>query len=253
MSELLTDKVALITGGASGIGLATARNFLNEGAKVMISDINGEQGAEIVQELSSLGEIAFVENNVADEASCQHAVDQTVDRFGRLDIAVNNAGVIGETKPLLDISAEGWQRTMDININGVFFGLKAQVKAMLGKGGAIVNLASMASKIAVPSASDYITSKHAVDGLTKAAALDFAQAGIRINAVGPAIIETPLLATISDSESATESTEQAIAMHPIGRLGKAEEVASLITYLASDQASFCTGSYYPVNGGYLAH
>ena len=117
MTQLLKDKVALVTGGASGIGYETARSFLREGARVMIGDINLEQGRKVAEELSSLGDIAFVENNVTAEASCQNAVEHTVKRFGRLDIAVNNAGVIGETKPLLELSAEGWQRTMNININ----------------------------------------------------------------------------------------------------------------------------------------
>ncbi len=253
MTQLLNHKVALITGGASGIGYATARAFLAEGASVMIADINVELGRKVAGELASLGKIAFVENNVADESSCQQAVDETVRQFGRLDIAVNNAGVIGQNQPLLEISAEGWQRTLDINVNGVFFGLKAQIRQMLGSGGSIINLASIASKIATPCTADYITSKHAVDGLTKAAALDYAANGIRINSVGPAIIETPLIATLAQTEVAQAAAAQAIAMHPIGRLGQPEEVASLITWLASDQASFCTGGYYPVNGGYLAH
>jgi NAD(P)-dependent dehydrogenase (short-subunit alcohol dehydrogenase family) len=254
LTQLLKEKVALITGGASGIGYETARAFLSEGASVMIADINVEMGEKVCEELASLGSIAFVQNNVAEEASCQSAVEQTVRQFGRLDIAVNNAGVIGQTQVLHEISADGWQRTMDININGVFFGLKAQVKQMLTSGGgSIVNLASVASKVATPTAADYVTSKHAVEGLTKAAALDYATRGIRINSVGPAIIETPMLDAIAQTEEAQATTNQAIMMHPIGRLGKPEEVASLITWLASDQASFCTGGYYPVNGGYLAH
>jgi len=253
MSQLLKDKIALITGGASGIGFEAAKAFLKEGAKVMIADINSEQGLVVVDELSSLGSIEFVENNVADETSCQNAVDRTIAKYGRLDIAINNAGVIGETKLLHEISAEGWQRTMNINVNGVFFGLKAQVKAMLESGGSIVNLASVAAKIATPSASDYIASKHAVEGLTKAAALDYADKGIRVNSVGPALIETPLLATIAQTDEAQAAANQAVKMHPIGRLGQPNEVANLIAWLASDQASFCTGGYYPVNGGYLAH
>jgi NAD(P)-dependent dehydrogenase (short-subunit alcohol dehydrogenase family) len=253
VTQLLKNKIALITGGASGIGYATARAFLAEGASVMIADINVEAGRKVVGELASLGQVAFVQNNVADENSCLHAVEETVKQFGRLDIAVNNAGVIGQSQRLLDISAEGWQRTLDININGVFFGLKAQIRQMLGSGGSIINLASIASKIATPCTADYITSKHAVDGLTKAAALDYAGNGIRINSVGPAIIETPMIGKVAQTDEAQAMASQAMAMHPIGRLGKPEEVASLITWLASDQASFCTGGYYPVNGGYLAH
>jgi NAD(P)-dependent dehydrogenase (short-subunit alcohol dehydrogenase family) len=253
MSLLLQDKVALITGGASGIGMETARAFLQEGAKVVIADINSAQGKQAVSELTALGDVVFVENDVADEASCLNAVTQTIASYGRLDIAVNNAGIIGETKALHEISAEGWQRTLDINVNGVFFGLKAQVQAMMKTGGSIINVASIASKIATPATADYVASKHAVEGLTKAAALDYATTGIRINSVGPAIIETPLLATIGQTGDAQAAMNQAIAMHPIGRLGKPQEVANLITWLASDQASFCTGGYYPVNGGYLAH
>lgn len=253
MSQLLKDKVALITGGASGIGFETAKAFLNEGAKVMIADINSEQGIQVAKELSSLGDIEFVENNVSDEASCQNAVDRTVEKYGCLDIAINNAGVIGETKLLHNISAEGWQRTMNINVNGVFFGLKAQIPAMLENGGAIVNLASVAAKIAAPFTSDYIASKHAVEGLTKAAALDYAENNIRINSVGPAVIETPMVAAASQTEELMAAANKVIQMHPIGRIGKPHEVADMIVWLASDKASFCTGGYYPVNGGYLAH
>lgn len=252
MTQLLENKIALITGGASGIGYETARAFLAEGASVMITDIDVAAGQQVCEELASLGKIAFVENNVADESSCQNAVDATVKMYGRLDIAVNNAGVIGQNHPLLEISAEGWQQTMNININGVFFGLKAQIRQMLDSGGSIINLASVASKIASPCAADYITSKHAVDGLTKAAALDYATSGIRINSVGPAIIETPMIGKMAQTEAAQAVASQAMAMHPIGRLGQPEEVANLITWLASDKASFCTGGYYPVNGGYLA-
>lgn len=254
MSKLLENKVALITGGASGIGLETAKVMLREGAKVMITDINQEAGDKAVNELSSLGDISFCINNVADAESCQKVVAETVSQFGKLDIAVNNAGIIGSTKTVFECDLETWQRTQDINVNGVFYGMRAQFQAMKDTGGVIVNLTSIAGKVGVPSSIDYVTSKHAVEGLTKAAALDLAPFGIRVNSVGPGVTETPMVAGVQAvSGGGKESMDKAITMHPIGRLGQPSEIAEMIAFISSDKASWCTGSYYPVNGGYLAH
>jgi NAD(P)-dependent dehydrogenase (short-subunit alcohol dehydrogenase family) len=186
---------------------------------------------------------------VGDPAQCQQLVQETVAAFGRLDMACNNAGIGGEMSQTADYSLEGWQKIINTNLNSVFFCLKYELEAMLKQNspGSIVNMASILGQVGTATAPGYVAAKHAVVGLTQTAAIEYAARGIRINAVGPAYIDTPLLAQLPD-----EAKAMLIGLHPIGRLGRAEEVAELVIWLSSDKASFVTGSYYPVDGGYLA-
>jgi NAD(P)-dependent dehydrogenase (short-subunit alcohol dehydrogenase family) len=244
-------KVALVTGAGSGIGQATARVFAREGAKVVVSDISEQGGEETVRLIrESGGAAAFVRTDVAEPAQCQAMVDQTLETFGRLDFACNNAGIGGEQKPTADYSVEGWQKLIGVNLSGVFYCMKYEIPAMLKSGGgSIVNMASILAMVGFAGAPAYVTSKHGVIGLTENAAVEYGQQGIRVNAVGPGFIRTPL---ISDLEKDPTTYKMLVALHPIGRLGEPEEVAELVAFLCSDRAAFITGAYYPVDGGYLA-
>lgn len=245
----LKGKVAIITGSASGIGKATAVLFAHEGAKVVVSDVNIRDGESVVKNiLDSGGEAIFIKADTSNPVDNENLVNKTVERFGALHIAVNNAGIGGELAPLADYSLEGWKRVIDINLSGVFYGMKYQIPAMLNSGGgSIVNISSILGAVGFPSAPAYTAAKHGVVGLTRQSALDYSAKGIRVNAVGPAFIKTPMISALPP-----EANEQLIAAHPIGRLGEPEEVAQLIAFLASEQASFITGNYYAVDGGYLA-
>jgi NAD(P)-dependent dehydrogenase (short-subunit alcohol dehydrogenase family) len=250
---LLENKVAIVTGGSSGLGLAITRSIVACGGKVVVGDIDESAGAELAAELNG---VAFLRCDVASADDNGALVRKALDTFGALDIAVNNAGISGPFKTLLETDFAQWKKTFAVNVDGVFLGMRAQIPAMLRRGrGSIINMGSIASKIGCPVMPSYIASKHAVDGLSKQAALDFSARGIRINVVGPGIIETPFVtkAEATGGEEARAVMAQATAMHPIGRLGRPEEVAGLVCWLASDEASFCTGGYYPVHGGYLAH
>jgi NAD(P)-dependent dehydrogenase (short-subunit alcohol dehydrogenase family) len=248
---MLEDKVAIVTGAASGIGRAVAEQYAREGAKVAVSDVDRDGGEETVDRIKSAGgEAVFIKADVSDPAACQALVNLTVDRYGSLDIACNNAGIPGEENLTAGYSVEGWQRLIAINLSGVFYCMKYEIPAMLeSENGAIVNMASILGRVGFPTAPAYVAAKHGVIGLTKNAALEYAGQGIRVNSVGPAVIHTPM---ISDLEEDPEALEQLIAAHPIGRLGKPREVADLVAWLSSDKASFVTGSYYPIDGGYLA-
>ncbi|CAN5508387.1 SDR family NAD(P)-dependent oxidoreductase [soil metagenome] len=249
MDNDLQGKTALVTGGASGIGKAVALLYGQHGANVMVSDIDSVQGQQVADQLSALGGNAhFFKADVGDPIQCQRLVQETVDKFGSLDIACNNAGIGGEMNLTADYSLEGWQQIITINLNSVFFCLKYELEIMLKQGkGAIVNMASILGQVGTAGSPGYVTAKHGMIGLTQTAAIEYAPKNIRINAVGPGYIDTPLL-----SQLPSETIQQLIDMHPIGRLGKAEEVAELVVWLSSDKASFVTGSYYPVDGGYLA-
>ena len=239
----------MVTGAASGIGKATALLFGQYGANVMVSDIDQTPGQQVADQLKDAGINArFFRADISDPAQCQQLVQETVDAFGSLDMACNNAGIGGEQNMTADYSLEGWQQIINVNLNSVFFCLKYELAAMIKQGaGAIVNMASILGQVGTAGSPGYVTAKHGLVGLTQTAAIEYAPQGIRINAVGPGYIDTPLLNQLSP-----EVRKQLIDLHPIGRLGKADEVAELVVWLCSDKASFVTGSYYPVDGGYLA-
>jgi NAD(P)-dependent dehydrogenase (short-subunit alcohol dehydrogenase family) len=249
MDKDLQGKTALVTGAASGIGRAVALLYGQHGARVMVSDIDEAQGQQVVAELTAAGaEARFYRADVGDAAQCRALVQATVAAFGTLDVACNNAGITGELSLTADYSLEGWQRIINVNLNSVFFCLKYELEVMLGQGhGSIINMSSILGQVGTPTLSGYVAAKHGIIGLTQTAAQEYAARGIRINAVGPGYIDTPLLSGFS-----AEAKAGLVALHPIGRLGRAEEVAELVVWLSSDKASFVTGSYYPVDGGYLA-
>ena len=246
--KLLENKVAIITGAASGIGKAAAVLYAREGASVVISDIDEKNGNAVVAEVKkSGGEAMFVKSDSSDPEGNKSLVDQTLQKYGQLDIAVNNAGIGGPLAATGEYPIDGWQKVININLSGVFYGMRYQIPAMSKKGGSIVNVASILGMAGTRFSPAYVAAKHGVLGLTKTAALEYADKKIRINSIGPGYIKTPLI-----TNSLDEATIQSlIALHPIGRLGESEEVAELILWLGSDKSSFVTGSYYPVDGGYL--
>ncbi len=248
---MLKDKVALITGGSSGIGRAVALAWAREGAKVVVSDVDRSGGGETVEQVRAAGgEAIFIAADVGKPEDCEALVRGAVEKFGRLDIACNNAGIGGPQAPTADYPLDGWAQVIGINLSGVFYGMKYQLPAMLKNGGgAIVNMASILGAVGFAGAPAYTAAKHGVVGLTQAAALEYSAHGVRINAVGPGFIHTPMISALEDNQAVNDML---VAAHPIGRLGRAEEVAELVLWLSSDKASFVTGSYYPVDGGYLA-
>ncbi|WP_080058575.1 SDR family NAD(P)-dependent oxidoreductase [Spirosoma aerolatum] len=250
MDQDLAGKTALVTGAASGIGKATAILYAQHGANVMLSDVDEAQGQQVAEEILASGAKArFLKADVGDSAQCQQLIQETVKTFGKLDIAFNNAGIGGEMNMTGDYSIEGWHHIINVNLNSVFYCLKYELEAMLSQntGGSIINMASILGQVGTASAPGYVAAKHGILGLTQTAAIEYAPKGIRINSVGPGYIDTPLLRILPD-----EARQAVIALHPIGRLGRSEEVAELVVWLSSDKASFVTGSYYPVDGGYLA-
>ncbi len=244
-------KVAIVTGAASGIGKSVAERYAQGGIAVVLSDVNqtlGEQAASQIRQAG--GQATFVMTDVSRPVDCEHVVDVALAQYGRLDYACNNAGIGGEQNQTADLSIEGWQHILAINLSGVFYCMKYQIPAILKSGGgAIVNMASILGQVGFAGAAGYVAAKHGVVGLTQAAALEYAPQGIRINAVGPGFISTPM---IHELEANSELKSGLVALHPIGRLGRAEEVAELVIWLSSEKASFVTGAYYPVDGGYLA-
>jgi len=247
--KLLKNKVALVTGAGSGIGKAIALLYAKEGAKIIVNDINKAHGQSVVNQIKNEGgEAFFVEADASQEAEVKRLVEKTVEQYGRLDIACNNAGIGGELNLTADYSIEGWNKVIDINLNGVFFGCKYQLQQMeKNGGGVIVNMASIHGFAAAPMSSAYTTAKHAVVGLTKNIGAEYAQKNIRCNAVGPGYIDTPLLDQLEP-----EVLDALKAKHPMNRLGQPEEVAELVLFLSSDKSSFMTGGYYLIDGGYTA-
>jgi NAD(P)-dependent dehydrogenase (short-subunit alcohol dehydrogenase family) len=248
-----TGKVALVTGGSAGIGRATAVAFAREGAKVVVASRRMKEGDETIQLVRQAGSDGFfIKTDVAKAADVRAMVEKTIATYGRLDYAFNNAGVIEEKPgPLVEQSEETFARIMDINVKGVWLSMKYEIPEMLKHGGgAIVNMSSVAGFVGFPGLGIYIASKHAVIGLTKAAAVEYSKSGVRVNAVNPAAIETEMLAHVAGDNP--EAVAQMAAGHPIGRIGRAEEVAEAVIWLCSDKASFVTGHSLLVDGGYTA-
>jgi NAD(P)-dependent dehydrogenase (short-subunit alcohol dehydrogenase family) len=247
--KLLENKVAIVTGAGSGIGKATAELFSREGAKVVVSDINEKNGKTTVEEINkSGGEAFFIKADSSKAGDNEALVKQTVEKYGALDIAVNNAGIGGPLSMTGEYPIDGWKKVIDINLSGVFYGLRFQIPAMLPKGGSIINIASILGQVGTKFSPAYVAAKHGVVGLTKVAALEYADKNIRINSVGPGYIKTPLVMNALDADT----LNSLVGLHPIGRLGESGEIAELILWLASSKSSFVTGSYYAADGGYLA-
>jgi NAD(P)-dependent dehydrogenase (short-subunit alcohol dehydrogenase family) len=245
----LENKVALITGSGSGIGKAAAILFAGQGAKVVISDINESNGHSTAEELKKKGGDAFfIKADSSKPEDNEALIKQTIQKYGRLDIAVNNAGIGGPLSATGEYPIDGWQKVIDINLSGVFYGLRYQIPVMLEKGGSIINVASILGQVGTKFSPAYVAAKHGVVGLTKAAALEYADKNIRINSIGPGYIKTPLVMKSLDDAA----RDALVGLHPIGRLGESEEIAELILWLASSKSSFVTGAYYPIDGGYLA-
>ena len=250
MTKPLQDKVALITGGTTGIGRATAVAFARAGAKVVVSGRRQKEGEETVRLLKEAGGTGtFVAADVAKAADVKNLVASTVALYGRLDVAFNNAGVESEIVMTPDQDEDDYDRVMNVNVKGVWLSMKHEIPAMLKTGGgAIVNTSSVAGLIGMAGVGPYVASKHAVIGLTKCAALEYGKQGIRVNAVAPGAIETPMIERFTESVPRDMLT----SMHPIGRIGRPEEIADTIVWLASSQASFVTGQTIPVDGGFTA-
>lgn len=240
----------LITGASSGIGSAIARRYVSQGASVVLADINDEQGEQVVSDLKATGGRAtYVHCDVANPDHHLTCVEAALREYGRLDVAVNNAGIAGQGAPTATYPVDEWRRVIDVNLSGVFYGMQAQLPVMLKQGkGSIVVISSILGMVGFAGAPAYTAAKHGLIGLVRAAAIDHSAQGVRINAVGPAFIDTPMIASIMQEP---QMAHDVIARHPIGRIGTPVEVAALVEFLGSEAASFITGSYYPVDGGYL--
>jgi len=250
----MEDKVVLVTGGGSGIGRASALAFANAGAKVVVSGRREREALETVALIQKVGgESTFIKADATNETDSRELVAQAVSTYGRLDVAFNNAGIEGEVgKPTHEQSVANYHAVMDTNVLGVLLAMKYEIAAMLKNGGgAIVNNASVGGLVGFPGASVYVASKHAVLGLTKTAALEYAKQGIRINAISPGGIETPMLHRFTGGPG-TDFFNQLAGMHPIGRLGRPEEIAEAVLWLCSDKASFVTGLSLTADGGWTA-
>lgn len=249
MGKEFGGKTAMVTGAGSGIGAAIARRLGAAGAQVIVADLNDATAEDVAAEVRKNGGVAAsVRQDVGDAASVQRSVEFAETQFGSLDLAVNNAGIGGGSAPVADYSIDDWDKVIAVNLSGVFYGMKYQLPALLRSGGgSIVNVASILGSVGTPNAAGYVAAKHAVVGLTKTAALEYAASNVRVNAIGPGYIDTPLLKALDEA-----AFKGLVGLHPIGRLGRSEEVAELALFLLSDRASFITGSYHLVDGGYTA-
>ena len=246
----LENKVAFITGAGSGIGKSTALLFARHGASLVLSDINEDHLLQVVGEVKALGaEAVGVTADSSKPEDNKEVVDIALTEFGRLDIAVNNAGIGGALAPVGEYEVAEWQKVININLNGVFYGMRYQIPAMEKTGkGSIINVASILGSVGFANSSAYVAAKHGVVGLSKTAALEYSSKGIRVNSVGPGFIKTPLV----QNSLSPEAYAGLVGLHPIGRLGEPEEVAEVFLFLASDRSSFVTGSYYTVDGAYTS-
>ena len=246
-------KISLVTGAGSGIGRAVAELYAQGGARVIVADINEAGGDETVRRIRAAGgQALFCHTDVASANECEKLVRFAVEKCGRLDIACNNAGIRGESSQTGDYSLEGWNQVISTNLSGIFYCMRYEIQAMMEHGkGVIVNMSSVLGQVAFASSAAYVAAKHGVIGLTRTAAVEYARLGIRVNAVGPSFIKTPMIPVGEDGEI-PYIYKMLAGQHPVGRLGEASEVAELVAWLSSDKASFVTGSFYPVDGGYLA-
>lgn len=245
----LDERVAIVTGAGSGIGRAIALAFAGAGARVLVSDIRDQGGLETVERIASSGGVAaYLRADSSKPADQEALVREAVRRFGALHVAVNNAGIGGPNAPVGEYPIDGWDRVIAVNLSGVFYGMRFQLDAIKAAGGgAVVNVASILAQVGYRKSAAYVAAKHGIVGLTRTAALEYAPHKVRVNVVGPGFIRTPLIEGLPP-----EALAAIEALHPLGRLGEASEVAELVLWLSSDQASFVTGAYYPVDGGYLA-
>jgi NAD(P)-dependent dehydrogenase (short-subunit alcohol dehydrogenase family) len=248
---MFSEKVAMVTGAASGIGRVVAEMYAREGAKVVVSDIDEQGGLETLRMIEAAGgQAIFVNTDVSRPEACESLVQVILDTYGRLDLACNNAGIGGEVNPTADYSIESWQKVITINLSSVFYCMKYEIPAMLENGGgSIVNMASILGRVGFQGSSAYVAAKHGVVGLTMNAALEYSASGIRVNVVGPGFIRTPMISALEEQK---DIYNMLVSLHPLGRLGEPEEVGELVMWLSSNKASFVTGAYYPVDGGYLA-
>jgi len=252
MEKIFQNQVALVTGGSYGIGQATAIAFAQRGANVVIADWKEDEERTTINRIKSEGsEAIFVQCDIAKGSDVQHLMDTIINIFGRLDYAFNNAGIEGMMAPTHECTEENWDKTMDINIKGIWLCMKQEILQMRQQGkGAIVNCASVAGLNGFANLPAYVVSKHGMIGLTKTAAMENATAGIRINAVCPGVIHTAMIDRVTGKNP--EAEKQYTAMEPVGRMGRPEEVAEAVVWLCSDAASFVTGIAMPVDGGFVA-
>lgn len=250
-ADFFQGKVALVTGAASGIGKAAAFAFADNGAAVVVSDVNEDLGEKVARQIEEAGGKAiFVRADISKAEDCEKLVKETLAKFGRLDTACNNAGIGGDLGPTGEYKIESWNKVIQTNLSGVFYCMRNEIPAMLKNGGgSITNISSILGQVGFAGAPAYTAAKHGVVGLTQTAACEYATQGIRINAIGPGFIETPMIGPVVGDPNAKKGIE---SLHAMNRLGTAEEVADLILFLSSNRSTFMTGNYYAVDGGYLA-